>query len=74
MVSDAQVLLLRKKLMTMTQEAAAAAAGMSVRTARKWQRGGLPSVRAVRSWRTRPDPFAEVWAKEVVPILEQDKD
>ncbi|MDY0059646.1 MAG: IS21 family transposase [Myxococcota bacterium] len=74
MVSDAQVLLLRKKMMTMTQEAAAAAAGMSVRTARKWQRGGLPSVRAVRSWRTRPDPFAEVWAKEVVPILEQDKD
>lgn len=73
MVSDAQVLLLRKKLMTMTQEAAAAAAGMSVRTARKWQKGGLPTVRLPRRWRTRPDPFSGVWTTEVVPILERDR-
>jgi hypothetical protein len=72
MVSDDQVRLLRKKLMTITQEAAAAAAGMSVRTARKWQKGGLPSVRKPRSWKTRPDPFAEVWATEVAPVLALD--
>ena len=36
-------------------EAAAAAAGMSERTARKWQRGPLPSeTKEPRTWRTRP--------------------
>lgn len=74
MVSDDQVRLLRTKLMKMTQEAAAAAAGMSVRTARKWEQGPLPSSRTARSWRTRPNPFDGVWEKEVVPILERDKD
>ncbi|MCC7380273.1 MAG: IS21 family transposase [Deltaproteobacteria bacterium] len=58
-----------------TQEAAAAAAGMSVRSARAWQSGGLPSeTKAARTWRTRPDPFAEVWASKVVPLLELDKE
>ena len=48
-----------------TQRAAAASAAMSERSARKWQRGPLPSERGKdgRSWRTRPDPFAEVWEK-----------
>ena len=42
-----------------TQETAAAKAGMSVRSARKWQSGPLPSeTRQERTWRTRPDPFA----------------
>ena len=42
-----------------TQETAAAKAGMSVRSARKWQSGLLPSeTRQERTWRTRPDPFA----------------
>ncbi len=44
MVTDEQVRLLRKKRMDgKTLEAAAAAAGMSERTARKWQAGPLPS-------------------------------
>lgn len=75
MVSDEQVRLLRKKLMeSKTQEAAAAAAGMSVRTARRWQRGPLPSAtKQPRHWRTRTDPFAEVWDAEIVPILEADE-
>jgi len=43
-VRDEQVRLLRqKRLEGKTQEAAAAAAGMSVRTAREWERGPLPS-------------------------------
>lgn len=57
-----------------TQEAAAAAAGMSERTARKWQDGPLPSeTKESRTWRTRPDPFAGVWEQKVVPLLERDE-
>ena len=45
-----------------SQQGAAAASGMSVRTARTWQRGRLPSEKkGKRRWRTRPDPFAGVW-------------
>jgi hypothetical protein len=58
-----------------TQEAAAAAAAMSVRAARKWQSGALPSAsQPARSWRTREDPFAEVWESKVVPLLESDEE
>ena len=56
-----------------TQEAAAAAAGMSVRAARKWQTGPLPSqTKTERSWRTRKDPFEDVWATKIEPLLEAD--
>jgi len=76
MVTDQQVRRLRQKIMEKKkQAAAAAAAGMSVRTARTWQRGLLPSEkRRVRHWRTRQDPFAEVWAEEVEPLLQRDLD
>jgi hypothetical protein len=75
MVTDAQVRLLRQKIMAKkTQEAAAAAAGMSVRTARTWQGGALPSeLKKPRSWRTRVDPFAGAWESEIVPLLRADK-
>lgn len=56
-----------------TQEAASAAAGMSVRTARDWQQGPLPSeTKERRPWRTRTDPFEEVWDPVVVPLLQAD--
>ena len=43
-----------------TQAAAAAAAGMSLRTAREWDSGPAPSATKLpRDWRTRPDPFAD---------------
>ena len=76
MVSDRQVRLLRKKRMEdKTLEAAASAAAMSERTARKWQRGPLPSeTKELRRWRTRPDPFVEVWAAEIEPLLVADKE
>lgn len=53
--------------------AAAAKAGLSEPTARKYRRAGkLPSeMRAAHTWRTRPDPFEEVWP-EVQALLEQD--
>lgn len=75
MVTDAQVRLLRRKRMEgKTQEAAAAAAGMSERSARKWDQGPLPSeTKTPRTWRTREDPFAEVWDSKVVPMLKADK-
>jgi len=76
MVTDQQVRRLRQKMMEKkTQEAAAAAAGMSVRSARTWQRGSLPSEKKKdRHWRTRPDPFAEIWAEEIEPLLQRDLD
>ncbi|MGH7427519.1 MAG: IS21 family transposase [Candidatus Methylomirabilaceae bacterium] len=76
MVTDSQVRLLRHKLMQgKRQIAAAAAAGMSERTARTWKAGVLPSAtKALRDWRTRPDPFAEVWETELVPLLMRDEE
>jgi len=75
-VTDEQVKLFRKKRMEgKKQEAAAAAAGMTLRTAQRWGSGPLPSQKKTsRAYRTRPDPFAEVWEKDVVPLLELDKD
>lgn len=75
MVTDAQVRLLRKKLAEgKTITAAAAAAGMSERTAYSWKRGALPSdTKSARTWRTRPDPFDAVWETELVPILKADE-
>jgi hypothetical protein len=75
MVTDEQVRLLRQKRMEgKTLETAAAAAAMSERAARKWQRGSLPSeTRAGRAWRTRTDPFAAIWDREVVALLASDE-
>ena len=74
MVTDVQVLRLREKRMAgKTLAVGAAAAGMSERTARKWQSGALPSTaKAPRAWRTREDPFSDVWQSEVVPQLVAD--
>lgn len=56
-----------------SQEAAAAAAGMSVRSARTWESGPLPSEsKGPRSWRTRQDPFEAVWESFIVPLLRAD--
>ena len=56
-----------------SQETAAAMARMSVRSARKWQDGPLPSeTKRERGWRTRPDPFEGVWEEEIEPLLRGD--
>jgi hypothetical protein len=53
-----------------TQELSAAKAGMSARSARRAERDAtLPSQNPRRYWRSRADPFAEVWSTEVVPLL-----
>ncbi len=76
MLTDKQVRKLRQMIADGHQkQAAAAAAGMSERSARSWQRGALPSeTKAPRPWRTRPDPLEEVFDKIVVPLLERDTD
>jgi hypothetical protein len=75
MVTDHQV---RKLMKSVTAgeplETAALKAGMSANTARKYRSSGqLPSesraARAPRNWRTREDPFVEVW-EEVRELLE----
>jgi hypothetical protein len=75
MVKDVQVGVLRRRRMEgKTQEAAAAAAAMSVRSARKWEHGLYPSLRhRPHTWRTRSDPFGEVFESEVVPLLAMDE-
>lgn len=64
MIHDRQVRRLQMlKKMEKTLGAAAAAAGMDEKTARKYLKvGKLPSqLRAPHLWRTRKDPFADVW-------------
>jgi transposase len=73
-VTDEQVKLLMSLLnQGIVQVTAAAKAGMSERTARKYARSGAtPSaVKVPHTWRTRPDPFAEVWP-EIEALLKQD--
>lgn len=64
MVTDRQVRLLMRELQTgNNMESAAAKAGMDEKSARKWRDlARLPSeVRVEHSWRTRQDPFEEIW-------------
>ncbi len=74
MKKDAEVLrYMRERRKGTNQELAAARAGMSVKTARKYERGGLlPSqLKQPRTWRTRPNPFEEDWAW-VIQQLQRD--
>jgi len=78
MITDQQVRRLRRlDLLGIAKGRAAAQAGMDEKTARKYrQLGQLPQeVRMEHDWRTRPDPFADVWPQlqallEVNPGLE----
>ncbi len=74
MKRDLEVLcMLRERAKGRTQEQAAARAGMSVRTAGTYERlSQLPSQRRQpRTYRTRPNPFADDWPW-VVGQLERD--
>jgi hypothetical protein len=64
MVTNAQIRRLKRLSKTeKTQELAAAKAGMDIKTARRYLADGrLPAERKHdRDWRTRPDPFDQVW-------------
>ncbi|HEX2518451.1 MAG TPA: IS21 family transposase [Castellaniella sp.] len=74
MKQDAEVLLmLRERARGRTQVQAAARSGMSVRTVRNYERRArLPSqLTQPRTYRSRPDPFAEDWPW-LVKLLEDD--
>lgn len=74
-ISDRQVRRLRKLMEQHGRlNVSAAAAGMDEKTARKYLRAGkLPSEMQVEhSWRTREDPFADVW-KEAKSLLESNE-
>lgn len=70
-ISDLQVSKYKELRGQHSQEAAAAKTGISVASARRLESATtLPSQRPPRHWRTRTDPLAEVWASEVVPMLQ----
>lgn len=76
MVTEKQVQKYRKqRAMGCSQELAALAAGISLKTGTRWEEGALPSTREKkpRNWRTRKDPLAAVWDCKVVPLLERDE-
>jgi hypothetical protein len=59
----------------LSQQVAADAVGISVRSAQRIDRGELQpegqQQRRGRHWRTRADPLAEVWDSVLVPMLEK---
>ena len=53
-----------------SQQLGAAKAGISQRSARRIERSAtLPSQNARRYWRSRADPFIDVWDTQIVPLL-----
>ena len=69
-ITDRQVTRYMNLRRTHTRQAAAAKAAISVRSARRLEADPvLPSQKPRRRWRSRPDPLAEVWEGEVVPLL-----
>ena len=56
-----------------SQAIASARAGFSESTARRIEKGRriLASQRLPRQYRTRVDPFPDVWRGEIVPVLER---
>lgn len=46
-------------------------ADISIRTARRLDGGGR-AAKAPRDYRTRPDPFADMWTAEIEPLLQRD--
>ena len=55
-----------------TQVVSAARADFSERTARRLARNSYRPEHVLRYWKTRSDPFAEVWEQELVPLLESE--
>lgn len=70
-LTDKQVILyMKNRNKGATQEVAAARSGISVRSARRLDKGQLQPV-GHHHWRTRKDPLESVWQTEVKPMLEQ---
>ena len=71
-ITDQQVCLYMKIRKKKSQQLAAAKAGISERSARRIESSvTLPSQNPRRYWRSRVDPFVQVWESEVVPLLQR---
>jgi transposase InsO family protein len=55
----------------LSQSAAAAKTGISVRSGRRIEKG-QHTIAGERHWRTREDPLKAVWQSELVPLLSED--
>ena len=64
-------LFMKKRTEGDTQQQASAKAGISERSGRRIDSGILPKKKDPRHWRTRKDPFVEVWNQEILPLLEK---
>lgn len=53
------------------QETCAAKVDISIRSGRRIEKNGT-ATQKIRDWRTRKDPFADVWDAELVPLLENE--
>ena len=59
------------RLKTETQEAAAARAEISISSAYRIEKGIITGDKSIRHWKTRHDPFADVWDSIIKPQLEK---
>jgi hypothetical protein len=55
----------------LNQEVSAAKSGISFRSGRRIEKHGS-TAKKPHDWRTREDPFTEVWESDLVPLLEQE--
>jgi len=62
-------LYMKKRRIGSAQEAAAAAAGLSVRSARRIDTGGIQAQAGKPRGRTRPDPLEGIWEEVLLPLL-----
>lgn len=69
-ITDQQVCLYMNIRKKNSQALAAAKGGISERSARRIEGAvTLPSQNPRRYWRSRPDPFVDVWDTQIVPLL-----
>ena len=69
-ITDQQVCLYMKIRKNKSQALAAAKAGIGERSARRLESSvALPSQSPRRYWRSRADPFVDVWDAEIAPLL-----
>jgi len=55
----------------LNQTVSGAKSGISSRSGRRIEEHGS-AAKKPHHWRTREDPFAQVWESELVPLLEQE--
>lgn len=68
--SEQVKLYMKERKVGKSQKAASAKSGISERSGRRIEKGELQASGCTkRYWRTRPDPFSEVWESEIVPLL-----